>query len=99
MRAATLLKNAITEHRNEKQRDISSCRTVVRVYANLKKLSVDCIEEYAAKKPGFAKPAFPRGLGAFAAGFSHDDASMDYVDVASDAAVERKICGTLPVQC
>ncbi|USP81385.1 hypothetical protein yc1106_08659 [Curvularia clavata] len=96
IKAAALLKNAVAEHFDSKQCDISSCRTMIRVYANLKKLSVDSIQEYAAKQPGFAMPAFPRGLGGFAAGFSRDDACVDYVDVADDAAVERKICGMPP---
>ena len=68
---------------------------IIRVYADLETLSTFAAEQYAARKHGYKEPTFPRGLGAFAAGFSRDDVSVDYIDVADEDAVERKICGAL----
>jgi hypothetical protein len=88
IKAAAVLKQAVTEYLTS-QSNKKSCRMVIRVYANLKKLSVDVTAQYAACDPGFGNPNFPR----FAAGFSCDDNFVDYVDVADDGAVERKIYG------
>ncbi|EMD67923.1 hypothetical protein COCSADRAFT_60823, partial [Bipolaris sorokiniana ND90Pr] len=92
-KAAAVLKQAVTEYLITQQSSRKACRMKICVYANLKKLSVEAANQYATRNRCFGKPAFPRSLGAFAAGFSRGHVSVDCVDVADDEAVERKICG------
>jgi hypothetical protein len=60
------------------------CRIVVRIYANLKSLSAEVIKENGAQS---------RALAAFAAGFSREDVSFDFVDVGDENIVQAKIIG------
>ncbi|XP_014551971.1 hypothetical protein COCVIDRAFT_41784 [Bipolaris victoriae FI3] len=92
-KAAAVLKQAVTEYLMTQQFIRKTCRVRICVYANLKKLSVEAADQYATRNRGFHKPTYPRSLGAFAAGFSRGDVSIDFVDVAGDEVVERKICG------
>ncbi|KAJ6282893.1 hypothetical protein J3E71DRAFT_360512 [Bipolaris maydis] len=92
-KAAAVLKQAVTEYLMKQQSSRETCDMKICVYANLKKLSVEATNQYAARNRSFGKPTFPRSLGGFAAGFSRGHVSVDYVDVADDEAVERKICG------
>ncbi|EUC43845.1 hypothetical protein COCMIDRAFT_99784 [Bipolaris oryzae ATCC 44560] len=92
-KAAAVLIQAATEYLMTQQSSSKTHHMKICVYANLKKLSVEAANQYATRNRCFGKPSFPRSLGAFAAGFSRNHVSVDYIDVADDEAVERKICG------
>lgn len=92
---AKLLKEAVTRYIADACQGKHISRIDARVYANLKSLSLEAVDEYSARQPYYKKPNIPRALGAFAAGFSREEVFFDFVDVAAEQAVEKRITGKL----
>jgi hypothetical protein len=95
--AVKLLRDAITECIAGRQPGTKPPRIVARVYANLKGLSIDFTAQHGSRKPHQNSFNIPRYLAAFAAGFSHEYVSFDYVDVVDEETVERKVIGKYPL--
>ena len=93
-RAAKLLKASVLKFLTDLYPDRHSHRIEARVYANLKGLSSEFVNEYCDRNPKFTKPNFSRALGAFAAGFSREKVLFDFIDVVDEQAVEMKIVCT-----
>lgn len=74
---ARLLRGAIQPHLNERCSYAEECRIIVRVYADLKSLSVEGCADSAG----------------FAAAFSREDSFFDFVDVSDKDFVKSKIVG------
>ncbi|KAE8847463.1 hypothetical protein HRS9122_04370 [Pyrenophora teres f. teres] len=89
--AAKLLKEATLKYINDYHPTIGSSCIHARIYANLKRLSVDVSKRRDNSNRKLKLPHYPRALGAFAAGFSRADAWFEYIDVVEEEDVQRKI--------
>lgn len=87
--SARILQSSIVQFMAERYPGQQACLIKAHVYADLKALSNDVFLQSTLK----SKPQLPRALGGFAAGFSRDEHFFDFVDVADESAVERKIIG------
>jgi hypothetical protein len=80
--AAKLLREAVTQDLERIQLDTHTFRIDVRVYANMKKLSANAPK---------ADTTNPRALAPFAAIFSWEYLSFDFVDVGHESIIKSKI--------
>lgn len=94
-KAAAVLKEETTQYLSSRL-SAKKYRTDIYVYANLKMISFPTAERHTAKKLLFTKADSTAALAKFAAGFSCNDVTVNYVNVADEQVVERKICGTYP---
>lgn len=82
-----MLKEAILRYLRGINLGDSGCRVIVHIYSNLRSLSREVIEESGAQ---------PRALASFAAGFSREELTFDFVDVGDENIVQAKIMGEPP---